>query len=224
MKKVILIDIDDTIFDFEKCSYEAFKNTLTCLNIEFKKDYFNEFLSIDKSLWKKQKSGLLSVEDVLLKRAKLITNHLNIESSSIIFKENFSKNLANSHIEVDGARNLIFYLSKKYKLCAASNGLYKMQEKRLKLSNLDNHFYRLYISDKISYEKPDSRFFSYIFNDLSLKKNEVIMIGDSINSDIIGAYNFGIESIFFNKKKERNIKNALYSCKVDNLTDIKNIL
>lgn len=223
MKKIVLIDIDDTIFDFKKCSFKAFKNTLACLNKNFQKSFFDEFLSLDEKLWQSQKEGILSVDEVIYKRADLTCKKLNLGVKAETFMDIFSKNLANTHEEIKGARDLLSYLSKKYRLYAASNGIYIMQENRLKISKLYCYFNKLYISDKVGFEKPDPKFFLHIKNDLDINKDELIMIGDSYSSDIKGAYNFGIESIYFTRNKKINPK-PIYTYKVNKLEDIKKIL
>ncbi|WP_195837854.1 hypothetical protein [Anaerococcus porci] len=92
-------------------------------------------LCIDNKLRKLQKEGLLDVESVLYKRSELITKHLNLNQSPEIFMNYFSNNFGKTAIEINGARNLIKYLSQKYLLCATSNGIFSIQKIDLKLQN-----------------------------------------------------------------------------------------
>ncbi|MSS78366.1 HAD-IA family hydrolase [Anaerococcus sp. WCA-380-WT-2B] len=91
------------------------------------------------------------------------------------------------------------------------------------MAKLDEFFFRFYISDKIGYEKPNQRFFTYILNDLNLNKQDIIMLGDSLQSDIKGAFNFGIDSIYFNKNNLKTNK-KFFTFEVNKLNDIFNIL
>ena len=77
----------------------------------------------------------------------------------------------------------------------------------------------LYISEEVGFEKPDVRFFDYIFNDAQLKDlSQVVMIGDSLSSDIEGASRVGIDSIWFSNGAETSEKK--YTHKVDSLKDV----
>ncbi|MFR1138059.1 MAG: HAD family hydrolase, partial [Anaerococcus vaginalis] len=124
---------------------------------------------------------------------------------------------------VDGIEDLLLYLSDKYKIFTASNGIYEMQENRLKKSNLDKYFDNIFVSDKIGFEKPDKKFFQKIMDLTKFSNDDLIMIGDSIKSDIIGAKNSKIKSIYFNKE-DKKISDKNFTYQVKNLSEIKKIL
>ena len=124
---------------------------------------------------------------------------------------------------VDGIEDLLLYLSDKYKIFTASNGIFKMQENRLKKSNLDKYFDKIFVSDKIGFEKPDKKFFQKIMDLTKFSNDDLIMIGDSIKSDIIGAKNSKIKSIYLNKE-DKKISDKNFTYQVKNLSEIKKIL
>lgn len=223
MIKAVLIDIDDTIFDFEKCSKNSFLKTLEKFNLKFKEEDFSYFNKVNYILWTKQKLGKINIEEVFIKRDYLMGKYFNLDIEKGLFNDLFVKFLYDEIEMVDGIEDLLLYLSDKYKIFTASNGIYKMQENRLKKSNLDKYFDNIFVSDKIGFEKPDKKFFQKIMDLTKFSNDDLIMIGDSIKSDIIGAKNSKIKSIYFNKE-DKKITDKNFTYQVKNLSEIKKIL
>lgn len=223
MIKAVLIDIDDTIFDFEKCSKNSFLKTLEKFNLKFKEEDFSYFNKVNDILWTKQKLGEINIKEVFIKRDYLMVKYFNLDIEKGLFNDLFVKFLYDEIEMVDGIEDLLLYLSDKYKIFTASNGIYKMQENRLKKSNLDKYFDKIFVSDKIGFEKPDKKFFQKIMDLTKFSNDDLIMIGDSIKSDIIGAKNSKIKSIYFNKE-DKKITDKNFTYQVKNLSEIKKIL
>lgn len=223
MIKAVLIDIDDTIFDFEKCSKNSFLKTLEKFNLKFKEEDFSYFNKVNDILWTKQKLGEINIKEVFIKRDYLMGKYFNLDIEKGLFNDLFVKFLYDEIEMVDGIEDLLLYLSDKYKIFTASNGIYKMQENRLKKSNLDKYFDKIFVSDKIGFEKPDKKFFQKIMDLTKFSNDDLIMIGDSIKSDIIGAKNSKIKSIYFNKE-DKKISDKNFTYQVKNLSEIKKIL
>lgn len=223
MIKAVLIDIDDTIFDFEKCSKNSFLKTLEKFNLKFKEEDFSYFNKVNDILWTKQKLGEINIKEVFIKRDYLMGKYFNIDIEKGLFNDLFVKFLYDEIEMVDGIEDLLLYLSDKYKIFTASNGIYKMQENGLKKSNLDKYFDKIFVSDKIGFEKPNKKFFQKIMELTKFSNDDLIMIGDSIKSDIIGAKNSKIKSIYFNKDGKK-ISDENFTYQVKNLSEIKKIL
>ena len=223
MIKAVLIDIDDTIFDFEKCSKISFLKTLEKFNLKFKEEDFSYFNKVNDILWTKQKLGEINIKEVFIKRDYLMVKYFNLDIEKGLFNDLFVKFLYDEIEMVDGIEDLLLYLSDKYKIFTASNGIYKMQENRLKKSNLDKYFDKIFVSDKIGFEKPDKKFFQKIMDLTKFSNDDLIMIGDSVKSDIIGAKNSKIKSIYFNKE-DKKITDKNFTYQVKNLSEIKKIL
>lgn len=223
MIKAVLIDIDDTIFDFEKCSKNAFKKTLKKLDLFYEEKDFSYFNKVNDILWTKQKLGELNINQVFIERSNMMSKYFGLDIEKEIFNNLFVEFLYDEIEIVDEIEDLLSYLSNKYQIYAASNGVYDMQVNRLKKSNLDKYFDEIFVSDKIGFEKPDKRFFQKIMNITKFSNDDLIMIGDSIKSDIIGAKNSNIKSIYFNKENKKN-SDENFTYQVKNLSEIKKIL
>ena len=223
MIKAVLIDIDDTIFDFNKCSKNAFKKTLKKLDLSYKEKDFLYFNEVNDILWNKQKLGKININEVFIERSIMMSKYFEHDIEKEIFNDLFVEFLYDEDEMVDDIEDLLSYLSNKYQIYAASNGIYDMQINRLKKSNLDKYFKYIFVSDKMGYEKPDKRFFEKIMNITKYSNKNLIMIGDSIKSDIIGAKNSGIKSIYFNKGNKK-ISDKDFTYQVKKLSEIKKIL
>ena len=198
MYKAIFLDIDDTVFNFKKCSESALKETFSTLNLEYNKDVFESFSAIDERLWKQQKAELLSVADVLNIRFAELSETLGLDYDSNLAKEHFGNLLGEQYVMEPGIEEVLKNISADYKIYAASNGMLTMQKNRLQLSGLKRYFTDLYVSDDIGSAKPNIRFFTESMKRAGLEPSDILMIGDRLVSDIAGARNAGIDSVWYN--------------------------
>lgn len=224
MYKAIFLDIDDTVFNFKKCSEGALKETFSQLNLEYNNDVFESFTEIDERLWKQQKEELLTVKDVLDLRFKKLSEMLSLNYDSHLAKEHFGELLGEQFIMEPGIEAVLEKLSRSYKIYAASNGVLSMQDNRLQLAGLRQYFTDLFVSDDIGSAKPNISFFSESLVRSDLKASEVLMVGDSLISDIAGANKAGINSVWYNPYSLKNDTDTQADYKIQNLYELLEIL
>ncbi|CAD2071852.1 noncanonical pyrimidine nucleotidase, YjjG family [Jeotgalicoccus coquinae] len=224
MYKAIFLDIDDTVFNFKKCSESALKETFSTLNLEYNKDVFESFSAIDERLWKEQKEELLTVADVLDIRFAELSETLGLDYDSNLAKEYFGKILGEQFIMEPGIEEVLKKISANHKIYAASNGVLTMQENRLQLSGLKRYFTDLYVSDDIGSAKPNISFFTESMKRAELKPSEILMIGDSLVSDIAGASNAEIASVWYNPYGLENGTDIKADYEIKNLHELAGIL
>lgn len=223
MYKIILIDIDDTIFDFKSGEAKALINTLNKFNIKYDDNLLKKFSDINEKYFQLYAKNEMTREQFHKARFDDLLYISKSYNDPIEVNKFYLENLAQQCEFVDGAKDVIQYLNDKYVLCIASNGKYEVQKQRLELAKIDKYFSKIYVSSQIGFNKPDKRFFDYIFNDLSeYKKSDFIIIGDREDSDILGAINSGIDSIYFDSQKKDTTLKSSYT--IYNLEEIKNIL
>ena len=183
MIKLILIDIDNTLLDFD-----AFVNV-------FLSEHFGDlsktgpvFRKINDLLWRQLEEGGLTFSELKKRRWKMFRNEMH-ESS----------------IPVTNAMEMLKELSQQYMLCTASNGPYEQQVHRLILAGMDHYFAMHFISEEIGYSKPDPRFFEVAFERINrnrsvpFAKEEILIIGDSLTSDMEEGRRAGIHTCFYNR-------------------------
>jgi len=224
MYKALFFDVDDTLLNFKLCSQAALSKAIDIFGIPHDQYIFDLFYEIDNELWAKQKQGLISVQNVLDSRFNELFTRLGINVDSNKFKVAFLENLSNEYILEPGAYDIIRYLSSKYKLYVASNGMLTMQQSRLKQANLFPYFSDLFVSDDIGYEKPDIHFFEECLQRSGLKNKDVLFIGDSLEADILGAHTSGIDTCWYNPTNIFNHKDLKIGYIIEGLHQLKDIL
>ena len=125
---------------------------------------------------------------------------------------------------VNGAVDTVKYLSKKYILCAASNGPFEQQKHRLTLAGMIDCFSHLFVSERIGIQKPQREFFERCLNELhETDKSKFILIGDSLTADISGGKSFGITTCWYDHNGT-GYDNVGADIRIDSLSEIKSIL
>lgn len=204
MYQAIFFDVDDTLLNFKLCSRAAFSKTFEHHGLDQVDYAFGHFCEIDKALWAKQRQNLLSVRDVIDTRFQELFTRLNTDINHLHVRDSFQAHLAREYSLEPDAVETIEYLNPFYKLYVASNGMSAMQTSRLKLSKLFPFFSGLYISDDISFEKPDRRFFDETLRRSGLAAHEILFVGDSLQADIAGASRCGMATCWYNPGNEKN--------------------
>ncbi len=225
MIKCILIDIDNTLLDFHKCSREAMCLAASDFDINFPENYFETFTVINNSLWGRIEKGELDRQGLFKIRWNMIFEAMGIDADGEAFEGLFREYIKKSAIPVDGAEELLKYLSEKYFVCTASNSELAQQEKRLRKAEMLPFIRKIFTSEEIGFAKPSEEFFAYCKNELpQFEKEEIMVIGDSVNADINGAKKFGFQTCWFNFDKKTDAQCESADFIVDDLLQIKNIL
>ena len=221
----VLMDVDNTLLDFNKCAEEAIKIGFSKWNIEYNEKVFPVFLEVNDSLWRKIETGEINKKTLYQLRWKTIFERLGIMADGPAFEQDFRNIFSDSKEPVDGAYEILDYLSKKYTVSVASNASYQQQIKRLTNADMLKYFAHIFNSEQIGYPKPEPNFFDACFEKLgNIPKEEVIIIGDSLSADINGGAAYGIKTLWFNYGKT-DIPNYIKAdFIVNSLDEIKNIL
>lgn len=223
--KAILIDIDNTLLDFYESAKYAVGVAFGKVGLDYNEHCFKVFTEQNDLLWQKIECGELTRQGLHQIRFKIIFDVLNLNGNDLKAEEEFRKALFNVAVAVDGAKDLVEHLAKKYKLYCASNAIYNQQINRLKLAGMHDNFEDFFISERIGYQKPTKEFFDYCFSQMGgICPSETIMIGDSLTADITGAKKYGIKSIWYNHLKKENDSDIFPDFSVDSLSQIKKIL
>ena len=223
--KTILLDIDDTILDFHECAKATILRASEDFGVEFTDKMLSFYMEQNAFLWGQYEKGIITREDIFRTRFPLLFKEYGYDVDGIEFENAFQKYFKTQFKFVDGAVELVEYLSKKYDLYVASNSLLSTQVSRLTSAGLLHHFKDLFVSDAIGYQKPTKEFFEGCFCKIpNFNKEETIIIGDSLSSDIKGGCRVGIKTCWFNPKRLENNTEYNADYEVRTLEEIKNIL
>ena len=224
--EVIIFDADETLFDFKKSEREAFKNTMLNFNIEYDENYhlkiYNE---INTGIWKEFEQGLITQEKLKIERFKRLSDKLNIKFDEINFAKSYMEHLADASFLFDESIDLIENLNKSYKLSIVTNGLTSVQDKRIRKSTIAKYFDAIVISEEILIAKPDPKIFEHTLKHMNFyDKSKVLMVGDSLTSDIQGGINFGIDTCWYNPNKIENKTSINHTYEISSFEELKSLL
>lgn len=218
----VFFDLDHTLWDFDKNSMLAFKRVFKKHAIDLAvDDFINVYEPINFNYWKLFREDKVSKVD--LRRGRLT-------ETFAVFKLNFTlqkiDELADSYIEelpgdnhlFDGAELILDYLAEKYTLHIITNGFNDVQHLKLKNSGINNHFSTVTTSEEIGVKKPNPLIFTAALKKANANASSSIMIGDTFEADILGAENVGMETMYYNYRKEPLPQKYTI---VDHLLDIK---
>jgi HAD superfamily hydrolase (TIGR01549 family) len=194
--KAIFIDIDDTILDYIPCCRAAFEAAMP-----EHPEYFQLFFEISGRLFSEAKHGMHTIAQVMDLYPKEFIETIGYPAEAVDpFKHAFRAAWGMTHTLVPGAKETLERLHNKgYRLFAASNSFGHLQRSRLERAGVLHLFEDTYISIDIGYDKPDVRFYEEALRRCGLQANEVLMIGDSMTTDIIGARAAGLDALYFDR-------------------------
>ena len=175
-------------------------------------EWFQVFFSISGRLFSEAKHGLHTIAEVMEMYPREFVGRWNelthggegdLTAQADTFKHAFRAAWGQTHVLVPGARETLEVLrAKGYRLFAASNSFGHLQRSRLEQAGILNYFEDTYISMDIGYDKPDIRFYQEALQRCGLQANEVLMIGDSMTTDVLGAQAAGMDALFFDRQKD----------------------
>ncbi len=224
MIKAVLIDIDNTLLDFNESAKMAAKLAFEKYELPYNESVHPAFLKINNQFWDKIQTGEITREYLHAERWNTILNVLGIEFDGRKIEKDFLDNLNFCATPIEGALDILEYLSKKYLVCTASNAPHEQQLKRMKCSGIDKFVQKTFISEALGATKPDIAFFEACLKGIApITKDQTIMIGDSISADIEGAKRCGLKTVWFNFNKT-DYNQGVADYVIHNLSEIKNIL
>lgn len=223
--KAVLVDIDNTLLDFNACARLSMKTAFEKNGLDYNDQTFSVFSSVNNGLWQDVEKKLITIDELHKIRFNKIFVPLGIDYDGWLVEKEFLKALKSAAIPVDGALELVKYLSSKYVFCTASNAPTEQQLGRLTVSGILPYVNHAFISGQIGFNKPDKRFFDACFNTLApIVPEECVMIGDSLSADISGASAYGIKTVWFNPENKAAPSGLTPDYSVRSLKEILNIL
>lgn len=224
MYKILLVDLDNTLLDFDKAEDKALTKTLLKYGLNNTCKLKEEFKTINKYYWNQFEKGLISKEKLLEKRFIDFFGKYNCSINEAKVNKYYLNELANSGDLMEHAQEMLERIKGKVKIYPVTNGVYNTQKKRLALSGLNMYFEDVFISEKIGYQKPRKEFFDYVFEHINNpKKADVILLGDSLSADIIGGIEYNIDTCLYAPKKE-TLETKLYNEMHNKITYVINDL
>ena len=202
MKKytTILFDADDTLLDFNKDETQALLKTLQNHDVPITDENIATYKEINVGLWKALEKGEIDKPTLKKVRFRLFFQKIGFETTTDPFtiNEEYLSNLGDGGNLLSYAKDLLNNLKAEgYDLYIVTNGIEHTQKRRLTKAGILPYFTDIFVSEAIGYQKPRKEYFDYVLSHIKEKDiGRVLLIGDSLSSDIKGAEYAGINCIW----------------------------
>lgn len=204
-RPAVLLDLDNTILDFNTAEHRALGRALTAQGLPFDDEIAALYHRINNRHWEMLEDGILTREEVLVQRYEALFRELGLSGDAMKTQELYEGFLAEGHWFMPGAEELLESLYKTYRLFICSNGVQRVQDGRIKSAGIAPYFEKIFISEHMDGNKPEARFFEQCFREIpDFDRSRAIILGDSLTSDIRGGINAGIKTCWFNPNGKTN--------------------
>lgn len=204
----LFFDLDNTLYDFSLNAFLAMKEAFKQLNIlpllpSFE-EYFGVYAQINDQLWAEYREKKITKDFLRACRFER-----SLKEFGIVPKVEYSE-IDDFYLKIMSVQTNLFpgtsevlteLKNRGYQIHIITNGFKEVQYDKLQNTGLDKFLTNVFISEEIKSHKPSKEIFEYAIKSSNARKKESLMIGDSWESDIVGAKNFGIDQVFFNPEK-----------------------
>lgn len=201
----IFFDLDHTIWDFDKNAEETLHelyiiHNLKDIGLHSPELFIETYTRNNHQLWARYHVGEITKD--YLREARFKTTFLELgvhpDVVPVGFEDEYVKLCPTKTNLFPDAHEVLTYLKSKYILHLISNGFKESTEIKIAGSKIGDYFDQIIISENVGVNKPDPAIFQHALDVSGAKKEESLMIGDSIEADVRGALSFGMDAIFFN--------------------------
>ena len=227
MYKVILWDVDGTVLDFDAAERASIEEGFVYFSLGTCTDeMLEDYNRINKKYWEALERGELEKKEILTGRFEEFLGKYGLDTSiASEFNRKYQLWLGDYIFFRDDAYELLRKLKGKILQFAVTNGTKVAQEKKLKRSELDQIFDDIFISEDLGVEKPNVGFFEKVFDKIGdHDKSQVLIVGDSLTSDIKGGNNFGIKTCWYNSEGKVNDKGLEIDYEIKSLDEVLGII
>lgn len=198
----LLFDADNTLFDFDTGNRNALRFCCEQNDIPFSDEIFARYEVHNAAVWYDFDRGLASKEFIVVERFRRFLAELGLVRDAEKCNHDHLDSLSRNTLLVPHALEVCETLSKTHEIYLVTNAVASVQNRRLGLSALAPFVRDAFISETAGAAKPSTAYFDYVFDHVDgITKENCIVIGDSLTTDIQGAVNYSIPCCWFNPKR-----------------------
>jgi len=195
----LLFDADDTLFDFPRAEANALRWTLEQSGLPCDPACFEVYARCNLQVWKEFERGEVTSQELRVKRFRLFFDEVGLAGDPQTVSPLYLRNLALGSDLLPGAEAVIRAVQGRYHLALVTNGLQDVQRPRLARSALRDSFEHVFISEEVGAAKPSRAYFDAVFDGIGHPpKASVLLIGDSLTSDMRGGLAYGLDTCWYN--------------------------
>ena len=197
----IFLDSDNTLLDFDKAQEGAFADLLARYGVLYTDGLYARYSELNHGYWKRFEQGSITKAKLCSERFEVFFGELGISVEGVEADRFYQSALSNQYQHMPYAEEVCQALQSRGKLTVVTNGVGTTALSRLKGSGLDKYMAHIVVSELVGHNKPSREFFDAAFEIAECKPSDkIIIIGDSLSSDIRGGINAGIDTCWYNPK------------------------
>ena len=218
----VLFDADNTLLNFDAAESKALADTLVNYGIEPDAETVQTYRTINEELWRQLEKGQVRREKLMNERFTRFLKAINAAGDGAEMNRYYLEQLS-LHPDLMNAEvlDVLRELSEVATLAVVSNGFQKVQTRRLAESGILNYMEDAFVSEKMDCEKPGRKIFDAALRALGVENREhVLMVGDSLSSDIQGGANAGLDTCWFNPNHAENPGKVIPTYEITRLEEL----
>lgn len=223
---ILLIDADDTLFDFKRSERESIIATAKKFGAADPEGAADIFTLINKACWLDVEKGIRTREQIAVDRFRELKSRLSLDADAETINEYYKAQMRGSHHLLPGAGKFLRDLKLRgHSLYLITNGVEATQKSRLEGSGIFGFFDGVFISEAMGCRKPEREFFELVGRQIKhFDPAACYVIGDSLTADIKGANAAGLKSIWFNPTGKPLTEDIFPTHQARSYSDVLNIL
>ena len=221
----LFFDADGTLFDYNRAEATALQKSFALQNFPFNHAYLDTYREINHGLWQALERQEIKQDVLRLRRFELLLEALQLSGSPDQFSTTYVEQLGLCTDLIDGAYAVLQTLHKTCQIAIVTNGLQAVQRSRFEHSTIREFVTELIISEEIGAAKPGRAFFEAAFTMIGQPpKSDVLIIGDSLSSDIQGGVDYSIDTCWYNPSSEPRAENLPITYEIRHLKELLELL
>ena len=198
----LLLDADNTLFNFNIGNRRAFSEVCRVCRLPDSDELFHAYEKINAEMWAAFDRGECDKDFLVVERFRRYLQRFNLDADPVQCNEIHLNALKSNTVLMPHALEVCRELAKEHQLYIVTNAVAAVQKSRLAASEIRPYIIDAFISEDAGASKPSVEYFDYVFAHIDgITRENCLVIGDSLTSDIQGANNYGLACCWFNPKK-----------------------
>ncbi|MBQ6061942.1 MAG: YjjG family noncanonical pyrimidine nucleotidase [Clostridia bacterium] len=201
MIKALLWDVDGTLLDFKAAESAAIRRLFGEFSLgECTDEMIRRYSAINEEFWQRLERNEITKQQVLIGRYEQFFAEIGAPVSlAVEFNRRYQVRLGDTIVLRDDSYSIVKSLRRRVRQYVVSNGTVIAQSRKLEGSGLGEMMDGVFLSEALGVEKPNKAFFDAVMERICPEApEEVMIIGDSLTSDIRGGNNAGIKTCWYN--------------------------
>ena len=222
---VFLLDADGTLFNFDMAEARALKAVFEINGFAYSDNVLSQYRAISKQLWADFEKGNINIDSLQSLRFSRLFEERGVHCNDTTFNQEYLLELGKGTFLIDGAEEICREITAEGRsIYIITNGIYQVQKARIGHSPLKDYISGYFVSEMVGFQKPDIGYFDYVFSQIACKKENTLIVGDSLTADIAGGINAGVDTCWFNEHNAENFTEIRSIYEITSLYDLRRFL